>query len=426
MPADAKYACPMATHPDAAKADERGPYFAAEPGECPRCGMKLKPIEELAWAKAMLSADGGEVAYSCPHHPAVFSKIAGECPRCGMALEPFKVMYTCPDPKHAQVIQAEPGMCPLDGRTLVPFRGVWLSADMAAKNAPPDPDVAKADPYHCPKHPLVHSAKPGRCPICAAELVADQPADGAKPEEHADAAPGIPPGAKYVCPMQICDYFSAEPGDCPYCGMKIRLIERVPWAKALLTKEESPKNAYVCPMHPQEHSDQPGTCAICGMQLVARADLPEPKTAPEAVRVQMNHLMEHYLGIQERLAGDRVEGVAKQALGLIAAADEIEKHLADPQVDLPDAFKPALQKLRDAAVKLRAEDLAESRVAFVELSGALRTLVEQARPDRDRYEKIYIFHCPMSKGDWLQTTPDKRNPYYGFQMLTCGELEETR
>lgn len=27
---------------------------------------------------------------------------------------------------------------------------------------------------------------------------------------------------------------------------------------------------YVCPMHPSETSDQPGSCAICGMDLEAQ------------------------------------------------------------------------------------------------------------------------------------------------------------
>jgi len=29
---------------------------------------------------------------------------------------------------------------------------------------------------------------------------------------------------------------------------------------------------YVCPMHPDETSDKPGTCSICGMDLVLMED----------------------------------------------------------------------------------------------------------------------------------------------------------
>lgn len=51
MPADADYACPMEAHPDESEPDSRGPYFSAQPGECPRCGMKLKPLDQLTWTK---------------------------------------------------------------------------------------------------------------------------------------------------------------------------------------------------------------------------------------------------------------------------------------------------------------------------------------------------------------------------------------
>lgn len=51
MPHDAAYACPMEEHPDESDPANRGPYFSAEPGECPRCGMRLKPLDQLPWTK---------------------------------------------------------------------------------------------------------------------------------------------------------------------------------------------------------------------------------------------------------------------------------------------------------------------------------------------------------------------------------------
>jgi FtsP/CotA-like multicopper oxidase with cupredoxin domain len=60
----------------------------------------------------------------------------------------------------------------------------------------------------------------------------------------------------YVCPMHP-DVTSAQPGRCPKCGMK------------LLASQTPSVTTYACPMHPEVVSDQPGHCPKCGMKLLA-------------------------------------------------------------------------------------------------------------------------------------------------------------
>ena len=66
---------------------------------------------------------------------------------------------------------------------------------------------------------------------------------------------GIPEGVAvvYVCPMHP-EVVSEEPGSCPKCGMKLL-------AQAAETE-------YVCPMHPEVLSKTPDKCPKCGMKLV--------------------------------------------------------------------------------------------------------------------------------------------------------------
>jgi FtsP/CotA-like multicopper oxidase with cupredoxin domain len=68
--------------------------------------------------------------------------------------------------------------------------------------------------------------------------------------------PELPPGAAlaYVCPMHA-EVTSGEPGRCPKCGMKLLAT-----AAAAL--------AYACPMHPEVRSSRPDRCPQCGMKLV--------------------------------------------------------------------------------------------------------------------------------------------------------------
>ena len=66
------YTCPM--HPEIQQPG---------PGNCPKCGMALEPME--------VPASAAKTMYTCPMHPEVVQDHPGDCPKCGMALEPKTV-----------------------------------------------------------------------------------------------------------------------------------------------------------------------------------------------------------------------------------------------------------------------------------------------------------------------------------------------
>ena len=67
---------------------------------------------------------------------------------------------------------------------------------------------------------------------------------------------GVPEGVAviYICPMHP-EVVSEEPGSCPKCGMK-------------LLAQAAEETTYVCPMHPEVTSDKPDRCPKCGMKLL--------------------------------------------------------------------------------------------------------------------------------------------------------------
>ena len=65
---------------------------------------------------------GGAVIYVCPMHSEVTSQEPGQCPKCGMKLMPVTVAYTCP--MHPEVISDEPGHCPKCGMKLMPTNAI--------------------------------------------------------------------------------------------------------------------------------------------------------------------------------------------------------------------------------------------------------------------------------------------------------------
>jgi Cu2+-exporting ATPase len=55
-----------------------------------------------------------------------------------------------------------------------------------------------------------------------------------------------------------------KPGKCPLCAMTLIPVMAKP--------EQTAKQLYTCPMHPEVISDQPGKCPKCEMDLVPIKD----------------------------------------------------------------------------------------------------------------------------------------------------------
>jgi hypothetical protein len=118
-------------------------------------------------------------------------------------------------------------------------------------------------------------------------------------------------------------------------------------------------------------------------------------------------LVDPYLQVQAKLAGDQFAGIAPQAQAIATAAAALGK----------DAEKIAAgaKKLGDA------KDIAAARTAFGEMSQAIADYAAKTKsgfgPD------VKLAYCPMADKPWLQKEKDIKNPYYGAAMSTCGTFK---
>ena len=73
-----------------------------------------------------------------------------------------------------------------------------------------------------------------------------------------------------------------------------------------------------------------------------------------------------------------------------------------------------------------SKDLSEQRINFTALSNDMINLVKKSEIASG---KIYVQYCPMANegigGYWLSSQEEIMNPYYGDDMLHCGEVKET-
>ncbi len=115
-----------------------------------------------------------------------------------------------------------------------------------------------------------------------------------------------------------------------------------------------------------------------------------------------------YLQIHAALSADKIDGVkpaaaaiAKEAAGLGAPGDAVVKaaNTMESARNLK-AAREALGPLSDAVIAIaKADD-------WKDLPG------------------LKVGYCPMVRKSWIQKDGTVNNPYYGSQMLTCGELKD--
>lgn len=194
----------------------------------------------------------------CSACPEIQQDGPGECPKCGMALTPVErapaphpaASYECRCPMHpGEVYRATaPGQCGLCGAALLP------SGDEPPVGQPPSstsPVAGRITLYECPMHPEQTREEPGICAPCGTmELIPREvPADEGRQVLRKAAQARGEAGAD-----------TAPIGTSP-----------PPTAASSPPPEPRTRTVYECPMHPEVTQDTPGECVKCGgMKLIPR------------------------------------------------------------------------------------------------------------------------------------------------------------
>ena len=153
----------------------------------------------------------------------------------------------------------------------------------------------------------------------------------------------------------------------------------------------------------------------------------EEKTivTPEAFRKQLMTFVQSYLSIKDALVksdGDATHAIINSAKLSLEHVDmkllEAEAH--DRWMDL---LAPLQESLNKIAVTTGLE---EQRKDFEMLS---ENLIEAIDLFGITGVTLFKHYCPMAFRDegavWLSAEAEVRNPYFGEQMLTCGEIQKT-
>lgn len=141
-------------------------------------------------------------------------------------------------------------------------------------------------------------------------------------------------------------------------------------------------------------------------------------------RNQLTAFYKTYLGMKDAFVASDAEKVNNRANKLQKKLDEIDMSLLKG-----DAHMQWMDHLNAMKTQLTAiastNDLKKQRQAFIDFNPALYKAVEQFGLSG---ETAYYQYCPMANSNegayWLSNEEQIRNPYYGDQMLTCGEVRK--
>jgi Cu(I)/Ag(I) efflux system membrane fusion protein len=97
--------------------------------------------------------------------------------------------------------------------------------------------------------------------------------------------------------------------------------------------------------------------------------------------------------------------------------------------DKAAAWQPPISKIEAAAHLEKAANLKAARKEFHALTLPLVEFVQNLRAHESEFGSLKVYQCPMlkqafpgapSKGQWMQLQGPLRNPYFGAEMLDCG------
>ena len=117
-----------------------------------------------------------------------------------------------------------------------------------------------------------------------------------------------------------------------------------------------------------------------------------------------------YLQVKDNLV--KTDGKAAKA-----SAGELAKTLGD--------IKGCTEAAELANKMAGTDDIKSQRILFLQVSQDVIPLVKGMK---SQTEPIYVAYCPMADegkgGYWLSAQKEIKNPYYGSEMLECGEVKE--
>lgn len=286
-------------------------------------------------------------------------------------------------------------------------------------------DADLAGKWISPMHPQIIRDEPGPCPICGMELVPTAQFGFAGEPVPQPSSLFVPRSAVLLAGDHSVVYVETEPG-----RFEIRLVNLGPILRDRIVILDGLKAG-------EEVATAGNFLIDSQMQLARKPSLIDPTRAMARSQKQtdgplafdeiavapiggetgrkLEELYSAYFQAQQALASDQTPPAT-------AALHPLATELARDQA-LPEPSRTLLQEVAAKSEHMHHLDLSGVRQEFRPISHAIITLATQVRGEGTQ-QSFTHFYCPMvpgGQGDWMQPDSKLLNPYFGSEMLYCGE-----
>lgn len=150
----------------------------------------------------------------------------------------------------------------------------------------------------------------------------------------------------------------------------------------------------------------------------------------EVFDASFENVLNRYYALRDALVASDAAAADNAANGLIQSVGELKwdelKSFDTSNIIIPTAQTYTGGIDSESKGLVGETDIENKRKSFQMISGNLFDLARTVRYGR---HKLYLLHCPMAfdnaGADWLSSTTDIKNPYFGDKMLTCGAVKDS-
>jgi Cu(I)/Ag(I) efflux system membrane fusion protein len=140
---------------------------------------------------------------------------------------------------------------------------------------------------------------------------------------------------------------------------------------------------------------------------------------------QLQRVFDSYIKMKDAFVSSDPKAVSQSAMGVISDLKSVNMGLLEGDAHMN--WISQLDKLNAEINPIAgSSDIQEQRKRFAEFSNVLYASLKIFGLHNG---VVYYQYCPMANGDqgafWLSEIKDIRNPYFGEEMLSCGETRET-